>query len=116
MSGPAVDWPRIRAVVFDVDGTLYAQRPMRLCCCSMAAPRRGWMMWILSPCAPVYCATLDPVNANASQRLSSDNFLFIMELDGLPGCQKRAQWGERESLCPRRIGERLDGPEDKGIP
>jgi FMN phosphatase YigB (HAD superfamily) len=30
MTPPPVDWQRIRAVVFDVDGTLYAQRPLRL--------------------------------------------------------------------------------------
>ena len=29
-TGPAVDWPRVRAVVFDVDGTLYDPRPLRL--------------------------------------------------------------------------------------
>ena len=30
MAGTAVDWQRVRAVVFDVDGTLYDQRPLRL--------------------------------------------------------------------------------------
>ena len=30
MTAAAVDWRRVRAVVFDVDGTLYAQRPLRL--------------------------------------------------------------------------------------
>lgn len=30
MNQQPVDWPRIRFVVFDVDGTLYAQRPLRL--------------------------------------------------------------------------------------
>ncbi len=30
MTAPAVEWQRVRAVVFDVDGTLYDQRPMRL--------------------------------------------------------------------------------------
>ncbi len=30
MIAPAVDWQRVRAVVFDVDGTLYDQRAMRL--------------------------------------------------------------------------------------
>lgn len=30
MTAPVVDWQRVRAVVFDVDGTLYGQRPMRL--------------------------------------------------------------------------------------
>jgi putative hydrolase of the HAD superfamily len=30
MTAPAVDWQRVRAVVFDVDGTLYDQHGMRL--------------------------------------------------------------------------------------
>lgn len=30
MTAPAVDWQRIQAVVFDVDGTLYDQRALRL--------------------------------------------------------------------------------------
>jgi len=30
MTAPAVDWQRVRAVVFDVDGTLYGQRSLRL--------------------------------------------------------------------------------------
>jgi putative hydrolase of the HAD superfamily len=28
--GPGIDWSRIKLVAFDVDGTLYAQRPLRL--------------------------------------------------------------------------------------
>lgn len=30
MAGPVVDWQRVRGVVFDIDGTLYHQRRMRL--------------------------------------------------------------------------------------
>ncbi len=30
MTAPAVDWQRVRAAVFDVDGTLYGQRALRL--------------------------------------------------------------------------------------
>lgn len=30
MTEGGIDWPRIRLVAFDVDGTLYAQRPLRL--------------------------------------------------------------------------------------
>ncbi len=29
LTAPPVDWQRVRAVVFDVDGTLYSQRPLR---------------------------------------------------------------------------------------
>lgn len=54
MTAPAVDWRGVRAVVFDVDGTLYAQGPLRrrmvleLARACLRRPTATWEMRILS--------------------------------------------------------------------